>query len=526
MAFIYRQNLGRNLTATEGDANFTEAETRLAALESDRPQPDELASVALVADQLSFYLGSGTQLGPVTIPMPRWRSRGEWLPATIYAVLDVVTVEDSGLYVVLLDHTSAATFDPDALSGGNPIYDLLVPAGVNLTLSGLADVTITGIADDDFIAWDSGAALWTNRTSLATLTLLTLRTPDLPIAGSISGSPPGGLLDTETLIAVAEPDGLSPAGYTASYIRVSDIIEAGAAPAVSDATLPLDGDNLIPMSQTDGASPATYTSTRVRVFDLLAVGNISGLCASVAAFLATPSSANLAAAVTGETGTGALVFGTSPSLITPALGVASATSLTSPDVILGTSFAVGGVTASLRNSTTNGFGQGRFSANATGASFRIGKSRGSVSTAGAVTAGDRLLDIIAYGDDGSTNGDITVGSAIIRTQVIGTVSTGVVPAFVSIQTMNAAGTLAERWRTGAEGGFAVGTTTDPGAGCILASATIKPGGYTVATLPAAGTAGRRAYVTDALAPAYLVAIAGGGAAYSPVQDTGAAWVSA
>jgi len=39
---------------------------------------------------------------------------------------------------------------------------------------------------------------------------------------------------------------------------------------------------------------------------------VSGLGTSVATFLATPSSANLATAVTGETGSGALVFGTSP----------------------------------------------------------------------------------------------------------------------------------------------------------------------------------------------------------------------
>jgi len=46
---------------------------------------------------------------------------------------------------------------------------------------------------------------------------------------------------------------------------------------------------------------------------------ISGLGANVATFLATPSSTNLAAAVTGETGTGALVFGTSPTIATPTL---------------------------------------------------------------------------------------------------------------------------------------------------------------------------------------------------------------
>jgi hypothetical protein len=40
---------------------------------------------------------------------------------------------------------------------------------------------------------------------------------------------------------------------------------------------------------------------------------------NVATFLATPSSANLAAAVTDETGTGSLVFGTSPTLTTPSI---------------------------------------------------------------------------------------------------------------------------------------------------------------------------------------------------------------
>jgi len=47
---------------------------------------------------------------------------------------------------------------------------------------------------------------------------------------------------------------------------------------------------------------------------------ISGLGTNVATFLATPSSSNLASVITDETGSGALVFGTSPTLVTPALG--------------------------------------------------------------------------------------------------------------------------------------------------------------------------------------------------------------
>jgi hypothetical protein len=55
---------------------------------------------------------------------------------------------------------------------------------------------------------------------------------------------------------------------------------------------------------------------------------ISGLGTGVAAFLATPSSANLATAVTGETGSGALVFATSPTLVTPILGTPQSGTLT------------------------------------------------------------------------------------------------------------------------------------------------------------------------------------------------------
>lgn len=55
---------------------------------------------------------------------------------------------------------------------------------------------------------------------------------------------------------------------------------------------------------------------------------ISGLAANVATFLATPSSTNLASAVTGETGSGALVFATSPTFVTPALGTPASGVLT------------------------------------------------------------------------------------------------------------------------------------------------------------------------------------------------------
>jgi hypothetical protein len=86
---------------------------------------------------------------------------------------------------------------------------------------------------------------------------------------------------------------------------------------------------------------------------------VSGLGANVATFLATPSSANLIAAVTDETGTGALVFANTPTLVTPVIGAATGTSLstTGSQLITGTgkqgyNTGSGGTVTQLTNKAT------------------------------------------------------------------------------------------------------------------------------------------------------------------------------
>ena len=77
---------------------------------------------------------------------------------------------------------------------------------------------------------------------------------------------------------------------------------------------------------TSGTLAITLSGTALPVLN--GGTGITSFGTGVATWLGTPSSANFASAVTGETGTGALVFGTSPTLVTPALGTPASGVLT------------------------------------------------------------------------------------------------------------------------------------------------------------------------------------------------------
>jgi hypothetical protein len=112
--------------------------------------------------------------------------------------------------------------------------------------------------------------------------------------------------------------------------------------------------------------------------------------ANVATFLETPSSANLAAAVTDETGSGSLVFGTSPSLTSPTIG-----------------------TSATFNATTYTYGAGAAAAHrdALGVAGKQSKTTTSAVTSNNATAAD-ITDLTGFVLEANTTYRLTLHSII------------------------------------------------------------------------------------------------------------------
>jgi hypothetical protein len=231
--------------------------------------------------------------------------------------------------------------------------------------------------------------------------------------------------------------------------------------------------------------------------------------------LATPSSANLASAVTDETGTGSLVFANSPTLVTPNLGVPSFATLTSATGLpLST-----GVTGTLAVAN-GGTGQTSF----TDGQLLIGNSTGNTLTKTTLTAGSGVT--ITNGSGAITVAFTGPGAGSVTSVDVSGGTTGLTTSggpIISSGTVTLAGTLiAANGGTGltASGSFGnvltsngtTWTSSAPAAGGITYTVTktanytavandgvltnTTAGAFTV-TLPASPSNGDQVIVADA-----------------------------
>lgn len=144
---------------------------------------------------------------------------------------------------------------------------------------------------------------------------------------------------------------------------------------------------------------------------------------------------------------------------------------------------------------------------------RISEGSGGGGTPGGLTTQVQYNNAGAF----AGNAGLTFNSATNALAIGGSLTVG-----VTVSVNGATGSL-NATTLSSLGAISAGTTLDAGS-AITAQTTVRTGVYTVATLPAAGTVGRRACVTNALAPAFLAIVAGGGAVRTPVFDNGTNWV--
>lgn len=132
MAIVYRTagawggGKGANLTPAEVDGNFWDHEGRIDTLETTPPSPNNIASISGSGSQLTITMDDASTF-TVTMPTARWQWTGDWTDATVYAINDFFSDPATGnIYLVIKGHTSSAPFDPDATSGGDPVYALII----------------------------------------------------------------------------------------------------------------------------------------------------------------------------------------------------------------------------------------------------------------------------------------------------------------------------------------------------------------------------------------------------------------
>jgi hypothetical protein len=116
---------GARLPSMTIDLNFYQLLTRLIAVETNPIQPNQIDSIEVIGNQMTFHMTDYSTLGPFTLPVAALSFTGAFQPNHDYKTYNLLTANE-GLYMVLHDFTSGPTFVFGSDFSG-PWYALLMP---------------------------------------------------------------------------------------------------------------------------------------------------------------------------------------------------------------------------------------------------------------------------------------------------------------------------------------------------------------------------------------------------------------